>query len=260
MAAGRVSHAMSREFETRLSAHDSESIAFREKDLTTEVMGRMTFTDTLYYMWTGEEPTPAERRLLDAMTASLMVHGVTPSSIVSRLTLLTEPNAVQNAVATAVAGVGSRFIGTMKECAEDLEALADADDREAAVDALVARYRERGDRFPGIGHPEFDPVDPRAETLFEMAEEGDVAGEHVDLLRDVRAAFEADAGIDLPINATGAIAAVTLDMGLPPTAARGIAVVSRATGVVAEILEEEQNPMAFDIWQAVDENVTRPEE
>jgi len=249
---------MSRQFETHLSAHDSASIAFREKDLATEVMGELTFTDTLYYMWTGEEPTDAERRLLNAMISSLMVHGVTPSSIVSRLTLLTEPNAVQNAVASALMGVGSRFIGTMKECAEDLDDLSDANDRGAAIDALVADYAERSDRFAGIGHPEFDPTDPRARKLFEMAEETDIAGEHVALLHDVRDAVEADNGVDLPINATGAIAAVTLDMGLPPTAARGIALVSRATGVVAEVLEEEQNPMAFDIWQAVDENVTDP--
>lgn len=251
---------MSREFETRLSDHDEESIAYREKDLATEVMGELTFTETLYYMWAGEEPTPAERRVLDAMASCLMVHGVTPSSIVSRLTLLTEPDAVQAAVASAVCGVGSRFIGTMKECAEDLEDLAAADDTEAAVAALVDRYAAGDDRFPGIGHPELDPVDPRARRLFELAEEGGVAGEHVDLLRDVRAAFEAETGADLPVNATGAIAAVTLDLGLPPTAARGFAVVSRATGVVAELLEEEENPMAVDVWQTVDENAVHPDE
>jgi len=251
---------MSREFETRLSDHDSESIAFREKDLETEVMDRMTFTETLYYMWVGEEPTAGERRLLDTMTSCLMVHGITPSSIVSRLTLLTEPNAVQNAVASAVSGVGSQFIGTMEECAEDLDDLSSAADREAAIDELVARYRESDGRFAGIGHPEFDPIDPRAKKLFEMAEEEDIAGEHVELLGDVQAAFEAESGATLPINATGAIAAIALDMGLSPTAARGIAIVSRATGVVAELLEEEQNPMAFDIWQAIDEQATNPDE
>ncbi|MFB6142191.1 MAG: citryl-CoA lyase [Halorientalis sp.] len=250
---------MSRDFETRLSDHDSESITFREKDLATEVMDEMTFTETLYYMWTGEEATETERRLLDMMVTSLMVHGVTPSSIVSRLTLLTEPDAVQNAVGAAVNGVGSQFVGTMKECAEDLAELSAAEDRDAAVEALVTRYGESDDRFAGIGHPDFDPIDPRAEKFFEVAEEGDVAGEHVALLRDVQAAFEDEVGTTLPINATGAIAAVTLDMGLSPTAARGIAIVSRATGVVAEILEEQENPMAFDIWQEIDEQATRPE-
>lgn len=251
---------MSLEFETRLSAHDSESIAFREKDLSSEVMGELTYTETMFYLWTGEEPSSEERRLLDAMVSCLMVHGVTPSTIVSRLTLLTEPNAVQTAVASAVNGVGSRFIGTMKECAEILANIAAAEDSDEAIADLVSQYSEGDDRFPGLGHPEFDPIDPRAEKLFELAEDGDVAGEHVAALHDVQAAFEAETGADLPINATGAIAAVALDLGLSPTAARGIAVVSRATGVVAELLEEEQRPMATDIWQTVDENATGPRE
>lgn len=251
---------MPRKFETRLSDHDEESISFREKDLATEVMGELTFSETLYYMWTGEEPSPEDRELLDAMLSTLMTHGVTPSTIVSRLTLLTEPNAVQTAVASAVNGVGSRFIGTMKECAEDLETLAAADDRDDAVADMVVDYLDRGERFSGIGHPELDPVDPRARKLFDMAEESGVSGQHVALLRDVQATFKDETGASLPINATGAIAAVTLDMGLPPTAARGFAIVSRATGVVAEVIEEEENPMAMDIWQAVDERATHPDE
>lgn len=250
---------MSFEFETHLSAHDAESVTFREKDLVTDVMGELTFTETLYYLWRGEEPTSEECRLLDSMVSCLMVHGVTPSTIVSRLTLLTEPDAVQTAVASAVNGVGSQFIGTMKECAEELETVAAAADTDDAVDALVARYAAADDRFPGIGHPDFEPVDPRAEKLFDLADDADVTGEHVAVLRSVQTAFEADAGVDLPINATGAIAAITLDMGLPPTAARGFAIVSRATGVVAELLEEQQRPMAPDIWEAIDDNATGPE-
>lgn len=245
---------MSRTFETRLSTHDSETVTYREKDLPTEVMGELTFTETLYYVWTGDEPTAEERRVLDAMASSLMVHGVTPSSILSRLTLLTEPDAVQTAVANAVNGVGSRFIGTMKECAEDVEDVAAEDDRGAAIDDLVTRYREREEQFPGIGHPEFEPIDPRARTLLELAETEEIAGVHTDVLHEIRDAFENRTGAELPINVTGAIAAVSLDMGLTPTAARGIAIVSRATGVVAEVLEEEESPIAFDVWQEIDEN------
>lgn len=245
---------MSRDFETSLSTHDSETVTYREKDLPTEVMGELTFTETLYYVWTGDEPTTEERRVLDAMASSLLVHGVTPSTIVSRLTLLTEPDAVQTAVANAVNGVGSQFIGTMKECAEDIEDIVDEDDRGEAINDLVTRYRDRGEQFAGIGHPEFYPIDPRARTIFELAEEGGIAGEHTDILYEIQATFENRTGAELPINVTGAIAAVSLDMGLSPTAARGIAIVSRAAGVVAEVLEEEQQPIAFDIWQEIDEN------
>lgn len=58
--------------------------------------------------------------------------------------------------------------------------------------------------------------------------------------------------MNLPVNATGASAAVTSDLGLSPAAARGLAVIGRATGVTGEILEEQDRPMASDIWQYVD--------
>jgi citrate synthase len=247
-------------FESALSSHDEESITVRERDLATEVMDELSFAAALTYLWTGDVPDAGEERLVDAVLTSLMVHGKTPSAIAARMTALSEPDAVQAAVASGIAGVGSQFIGTMQGCSESLHDLADAEDTEAAVEALVADHRERGEPFAGIGHPHLDPVDPRAERLFAIAEEEGVAGEHVALLRQVRDAFEAETGLDLPINVTGAIAATTADLGLSPTAARALATVSRAAGVAGEVLEEHERPMAADVWQFVDRNTVPPEE
>ncbi|WP_254838515.1 citryl-CoA lyase [Natronomonas marina] len=249
---------MGNRFETALSSHDERSISVREKDLSTEVMGEMEFTAALYYLWTGDVPTAGERRLLDAVLSSLMVHGTTPSAIASRLTAMSEPDAVQAAIASGILGVGSQFIGTMKNCSEELQAVVKAEDGDAAITELVAEYQRDGTPFPGIGHPHLEPVDPRAERLFELADTEGVAGDHVDAVRDVREAFENATGEALPINATGAIAAVTSDLGMSPTAARGLAVISRATGVTGEVLEEQENPMAVDIWQYVDGNTEPP--
>lgn len=250
---------MSDPFTSALSDHDHESVTVRDRDLPTEVMGEMDFGASVYLLLTGEEPTADEGRLVNAMLSSLMVHGTTPHAIATRMTLLSEPDSTQGAIASGLLGVGSRFVGAMEQSARDLRSVADADDRERAVEDLVEDYRDRGEPFSGIGHPHFDPVDPRAQRLFDLAEEADVAGAHVDVLRDVQARFEAETGLDLPINVTGAIAAVASDMGLPPEAARGLAVVSRAAGLLGEVVEEKESPMAMDIWQLVDEKVTHGE-
>lgn len=251
---------MAPEFESALSTHDEESITVRQRDLATEVMDELSFAAALYYLWTGDVPTEGEERLVDAVLTSLMVHGKTPSAVAARMTALSEPDAVQAAIASGVLGVGSQFIGTMQECSAALHELAAADDADAAVEELVVDYQRRGERFAGIGHPHLDPVDPRAETLFEIATAEDIAGEHVDLLFRVRDAFEAETGRDLPVNVTGAIAAVTADLGLSPTAARALAVVSRAAGVAGEVLEEQDRPIATDVWQTVDRNTVPPED
>lgn len=251
---------MTNSFRSQLSDHDHESVTVRGRTLSTEIMGEMDFGSAMYLLLTGEEATEDEGHLINAMLSSLMVHGMTPHAIATRMTLLSEPNATQGAIASGLLGVGSRFAGAMEQSARDLQAVARADDPDRAARDLVSDYRERGEPFSGIGHPHFDPVDPRAQRLFALSEAADVRGIHTDLLHDVQGYFEDETGLDLPINVTGAIAATSSDMGLPPEAARGFAIVSRAAGLLAEVIEERESPMAMDIWQLVDERMTYGED
>jgi len=243
---------MAEEFPTELSTYDADSVTVRGQELS-GMMGETGFGAAVYLLWTGDEPSEGEARLVDAALCSLMVHGRTPHALAARLTYLSEPDSLQGAVASGLLGVGSRFVGSMQECAEVLRELVAEDDPEAALEAVVAAYRERGDPFPGIGHPFHDPVDPRARRLFEIAEEEGVAGDGVALLRALQAAFEEATGLDLPVNVTGAIAAVATDLGLSPTAARGLAILSRTAGLVAAVLEEQDRPIARDVWSYAEE-------
>lgn len=239
------------EFETSISSYDADSVELAGLDLTEAVMGERSFTDAIYRLFAGEDPTPAETELLDAMLTSLMAHGVTPHAIATRLTLLTAPESLQGAVAAGVLGAGSRFLGSMEECSAALGRVTDPEGDLDDADDLAAEYVARGEPFPGIGHPHHTPEDPRAQRLFELAEECDVAGANVAALRDVRDRLESETGASLPINVTGAIGAITADMGLPPQAARGIAILSRTAGLIAEALEEERNPQAMGYWELI---------
>lgn len=240
---------------TDLSTYDAESITVRGESLSEEIMGVRGFGESMLLLVTGEKPTEGEGRLADAMLSSLMVHGVTPHAIATRMTLLAEPNSVQGAVAAGLLGVGDRFVGAMQECTELIYEL-DAED--ASVEALVESYRERGEPFPGIGHPFHEPVDPRAVRLFDIAEEEGVASEGIERIRAIQDEFEAATGKHLVINLTGAIAAVAYDMGLSSETARGLAIVSRAAGLVAEVVEERENPNAMEMWQLIEEEMAYP--
>ena len=239
--------------ESELSTYDATSVTVRGQDLASDVMGELDFGGTVLLLLTGEVPDDGERRLANAMLDSLMVHGMTAHAVAARMTYRSSPS-LQGAVASGLLGVGSNFVGSMKECAEVLQAVEDAADADAAAAEAVDTYREAGDPFPGIGHRFHDPVDPRAQRLLDLADEEGLSGPHVEHLRTIRADFEARLDLSLPVNVTGAIAAVSSDMGLPPTAARGFAVISRAGGLVAEVVEEERNPVSGEIVEAVEAN------
>jgi citrate synthase len=60
------------------------------------------------------------------------------------------------------------------------------------------------------------------------------------------------AGRPITINATGAVAALLGEIGVPTAVMRGFAVISRAAGLVAHIVEEQQSPSGRFIWDTVE--------
>ena len=61
----------------------------------------------------------------------------------------------------------------------------------------------------------------------------------------------------LPINATGAIGSILCELQFPWQICRGIAVISRAIGLVGHIAEEMRNPIALEIWERTDQEIAR---
>lgn len=84
------------------------------------------------------------------------------------------------------------------------------------------------------------PDDPRTPPLLEVARETKLDGPYVRLLLRLSEVIDEGAGRHITINATGALAALLLEIGIPREVVRGIAVVSRCAGLVGHVLEEHQ--------------------
>ena len=236
-----------------------DSIIVYGHNLVTEVMGQWTFAELTYAAMTGgTRPSAAQTRMIDVLLTTFVDHGVTPSSLATRLTLLGAPEAMQGAVAAGLCGAGSRYLGTMQTAGEMLAAAlagsdAAATDSELAhIASLVVRdYLADRRQLPGLGHPEHKSGDPRTARLLAIARETGVAGRHCALLFLIAEAFTAATQRALPVNAAGLSGAIVADMGLPPMAGRGLAVISRAAGLVATVLSEVREPTAQAIWDSL---------
>ena len=91
--------------------------------------------------------------------------------------------------------------------------------------------------------------------LFQIAAENGKSGEYIALMQKIQTQAEAKSGKMLPINATGAIGAICCEFGFPWKIVRGFGVMARAIGLVGHILEESENPISYDIWQRVEEEI-----
>ncbi|MEU9063652.1 citryl-CoA lyase [Streptomyces sp. NPDC048430] len=197
-----------------------------------------------------------EDRVYTALLITLVDHGVTPSALAARLTYAGAPEAMQAAVAAGLCGLGSVFVGTTEGSAAMLtEGLAGLDgngDLDEIAARVVAGFREQRAFVPGVGHTLHKPIDLRTPRLFEIAEAEGLSGRYVDLMNRIGAEATRAYGRDLPVNATGAIGALSWEIGLRLRAVRGLGVMARAIGLVGHILEESERPMAIELWQRVD--------
>lgn len=239
-----------------IGATDADRIWIAGRDLTS-LMGELSLTELAYLLLVGREPSDGERRLADAVLVSLADHGVTPSSLATRLTFTGAPEAPQAAIAAGLLGAGSVFLGPAGDTAEYLAAavagrgLRDDSSDEALADAAGELAAERiagGERMPGLGHPVHRLGDPRTGRLRTIAEEEELLGVHLRLLLAIEGAHHEASGRFLPVNGAGAAGAVLVDIGIPPHVSRGFVLVARTAGLVAHLAEEARRPMARRLW------------
>ena len=219
-----------------------DRVEVRGRDLTGDLMGRVTFTEYFHLLLTGREATDEQRFFLDLLLVSIAEHGLMPTNVAARMTLAADPGSLHGAVAAGILGAGPVVLGTAEACAT---LLADAHRSGRSAEAIVREYRETGAKVPGFGHPVHRIVDPRAERILELAHERGVAGVHVALAHSLRDEVVDAGGRPLPMNVSLPIAAVLLDLDFPAGAVKAVPILARTAGLLAHLAEEQRQPIGF---------------
>ena len=245
---------------TDIAWSTTDRITVKGFDLCKDVLGTLSLGDMAFLELTDRLPTTRESVVFNAIAVTLVEHGLTPSALATRLTYTGAPEAMQAAVAAGLCGLGSVFVGSMETAARMLQEAIPDSSKKADFDKLardiVERFHGRKQAVPGIGHHLHKPVDPRAPRLFQIAAENGYDGPYVRLMKQVAGEAESVYGKTLPVNATGAIAAIASELKLPWKIVRGIGVMARAIGLVGHIREEMREPMAREIKTWAEDEAT----
>jgi len=248
MKIGRQEHRSS-----GLSTSNADTIIVRGKDLCGELLGKVGFTEYVWFLLTGTMPQPAQRKVLDATLVAIAEHGLVPSVQAARMTYAAAPEALQGAVAAGLLGCGSVILGAAESAGRllaDVVKRAGESDLKTAATAVVSEKRAVKQPIPGYGHPLHKGEDPRATRLFEVAAEAGLPDDHRRAAKQVEALLPELTGKQLVMNVSAAIPAVLLDAGFPVGALKGVPLLARTASLIAHLLEEQAKPIGFVLSHA----------
>ncbi|MGW5690967.1 citryl-CoA lyase [Streptomyces asiaticus] len=210
-----------------------------------QLIGQVSFAETVWLLLRGELPTRAQGRLLEAALVAAVDHGPQAPSIAAARMAATCGVGLNNAVATGVNLLGDVHGGAGQQCmgvlAELEEAVAEGADLDDAAKNLVAEYRATGSHVPGFGH-RFHPYDPRRTPLLDLVGVAVAGGEAPGWALRAGTALERalaeGRSRPVPMNIDGATAIVYSELGFPPELGRGLFVLSRSVGILSHAWEE----------------------
>lgn len=230
---------------TAIATSDEHSITVRGQDLCRDLIGKINFTDYFWLLVCGVQPDDKQTAAMNACLVAIAEHGLVPSVQTARMTLVAAPEAWQGAMAAGLLGMGSVVAGSSEVAGRFLAEVVAAGGDEAAAISAVKDLKAGKKKVPGLGHPQHQAGDPRANRLLEIADELGISGPHVAALQHLGRHAGDIMNRPLPINVSGAIPAVILDAGWPLEALKAVPLLARTAGLAAHLYEESRRPIGF---------------
>src|SRR5436190_5111286 len=150
-----------------------------------DLMKQATFTDLIFLLHHERLPSPAERRLLDAILIGSADHGAgAPSCAAARLAASGNRQSASAAIAAGILTIGDEHGGAGAACMELIAEGIERSRRDGitfarAAAALVDEARAAKSRLPGFGHRMHSVIDPRVDVLFTLAKDSGLAGDGI---------------------------------------------------------------------------------
>jgi citrate synthase len=243
---------------TAICTSDEHTIVIRGRDLSKDLIGKISFVDHFFLLLTGQMPTPGQAAVLNATLVAIAEHGLVPSVQAARMTFAAAPDAMQGAVAAGILGCGSVVLGSSETAGRmyveiDAKAQAGTALDEAALSVMQA-WRAAGRSIPGYGHPLHKERDERVGALFDAAKTAGTSLRFVEIAEACERLLPELLGKPLKLNVSGAIPSVLLGAGFPVEGLKGVPMLARTAGLIAHMVEEIRQPIGFALsYQATRE-------
>ena len=198
-----------------------------------DLIRQKTFVEAVFLILRGRLPEKNETRMMNALLTAAIDHGIGTASAMTARIVASAKNSMHTALAAGILAMGELHGGATEGAGKFFQEHVGEED----VDALVKSYKDHGLRIPGFGHAMLTH-DERSEALFAIAKTEKIYGKHCVFAEQVFKSLNTQSSKALPLNVDGAMGAILSDMGFDSRLMKGIFIIARIPGLVAQVYEE----------------------
>jgi citrate synthase len=198
-----------------------------------------SFSETIFLLLTGNKPDQDELAVFNAVLVAAIDHGPgTASGQTSRI-VASAKNSVHVSVAAGILAMGERHGGAIEGAAKFF-----VDNKENNISEIISKYKENKKYVPGFGHAVLE-VDTRSEKLFEVAKKHNYFKTYCEVANNTHEEINKISSKKLALNIDGSMAAILLDLGFSVDMMKGVFIISRTPGLVAQTIEENKDDIGL---------------
>jgi citryl-CoA lyase len=223
------------EYKTKISKVTDDDVIVRGQKLS-DLIIKGRFTDTIFLQLSGREPNEKESKLFEMMLISIIDHGMGTTSSMSARYIASGGNSLNVGVGGGILSIGDYHGGAIEKAMVQFYNLSKLSN-EKITDIVIEKISNKETIF-GFGHKHYKNGDPRVKVLVEEMSKTGFESKHLFIKDLIENSFKEVKGNKIYCNIDGLLAILLCDFGFDRLLGKGIFIIGRTPGLVAQTFEE----------------------